>query len=81
MASRASNLFEEWMRELDAKFAREGRKVGLIVDNCPAHPHVGGLQAIGHCSARVTKIEEDMLWLKIAMQEIAYCSFFIISYK
>ena len=41
-----SDLFEEWVRELDAKFAREGRKVALIVDNCPAHPHVEGLQAI-----------------------------------
>lgn len=41
-----SDLFEEWVRELDAKFVREGRKVALIVENCPAHPHVEGLQAI-----------------------------------
>ena len=39
-------LFEEWIRELDSKFEREGRKVVLIVDNCPAHPRVKDLKAI-----------------------------------
>ena len=24
----------------------EGRKITMIVDNCPAHPHVEGLQAV-----------------------------------
>lgn len=41
-----SVLFEEWVRELNRKFLGEGRKVALIVDNCPAHPHVEGLKAI-----------------------------------
>ena len=35
-------LFEEWLRELDRKFAFEGRNV----DNCPAHPHIDNLKAI-----------------------------------
>ena len=38
-----SALFEEWVRELDRKFVRENRKIALIVDNCPAHPHIEGL--------------------------------------
>ena len=33
-----SELFEEWVREQDEKFENEGRKVALIIDNCPAHP-------------------------------------------
>ena len=41
-----SILFEEWIRELDSKFQREGRKIVLIVDNCPAHPRVKDLKAI-----------------------------------
>ena len=41
-----SALFEEWVRELDRKFVREGRKIALIVDNCPAHPHIEGLDTI-----------------------------------
>ena len=41
-----SQLFEEWAREQDQKFEREGRKVVLVVDNCPAHPEVANLKAI-----------------------------------
>ena len=39
-------LFEEWIRELDSKFEREGRKFVLIVDNCPAHPRLKDRKAI-----------------------------------
>lgn len=35
-----SSLFKEWLRELHRKFERGGRKIALIVDNCPAYPHV-----------------------------------------
>ena len=38
--------FEEWLHELDLKFEIQGRKVVMIVDNCPAHPEVTGLKAI-----------------------------------
>ena len=37
-------LFEEWLRELDRKFDMQGRKIVLVVDNCPAHPDVSGLK-------------------------------------
>ena len=30
-------LFEEWVRELDRKFASEGRNIALVIDNCLAH--------------------------------------------
>ena len=39
-------LFEEWLRELDRKFAFEGRNVAFVIDNCPAHPHIDNLKAI-----------------------------------
>ena len=32
-----SALFEEWVRDVNKKFQAEGRKVALIIDNCPAH--------------------------------------------
>ena len=41
-----SILFEEWIRVLDSKFEREGRKIVFIVDNCPAHQCVKDLKAI-----------------------------------
>ena len=40
------DLFTEWVKELDRKFAAQDRKIALIVDNCPAHPTVDGLKAI-----------------------------------
>ena len=39
-------LFEEWLRELDMKFAFEGRNVAFVIDNCPAHPQSDKLKAI-----------------------------------
>ena len=39
-------LFEEWPHELDRKFEMQGRKVVMIVDNCPAHPEDSGRTAI-----------------------------------
>ena len=32
-----SALFEEWLRDLNKKFAVEDRKVAMIEDNCPTH--------------------------------------------
>ena len=39
-------LFEEWVREIDRKFDAEGRKIALVIDNCPAHPDIENLKAI-----------------------------------
>ena len=40
----SSELFEEWVRELDCKLGSERRKISLIIDSCSAHPEVSGLQ-------------------------------------
>ena len=42
----SSELFEEWVREQDKEFEKEGRKVALIIDNCPAHPSLENLKSI-----------------------------------
>ena len=41
-----SEIFSDSARRFDAKFHVEGRKVALIIDNCPAHPNVDSLKAI-----------------------------------
>ena len=41
-----SEMYEERVRELDGKFEKEQRKVALIVDNCPAHPNIGGSKSV-----------------------------------
>ena len=41
-----SAIFEYWVREQDKKFEKEGRKVALIIDNCPARPSHENLKSI-----------------------------------
>ena len=38
-----SILFEEWVREVGRRFTKEGRKIILLVDNCPGHPSIDNL--------------------------------------
>ena len=41
-----SMLFKEWVRELDNQFEKENWKIALIINNCTAHPEIGGLKAM-----------------------------------
>ena len=41
-----SEIFSDYVRKLDTKFDAEGRKIVLIIDNCPAHPNADNLKAI-----------------------------------
>ena len=41
-----SVLFEEWVRDVNKKFQAEGRKVALIIDNCPARPIIENLSHV-----------------------------------
>ena len=40
------DLFTEWVKELDRKFAAQDKEIALIVNNCPAHPIVDGPKVI-----------------------------------
>ena len=41
-----SEIFTDWLKKLDQRLKRQKRKIAMVVDNCPAHPHVRGLQCI-----------------------------------
>ena len=41
-----SILFEEWVLEIDRRFTAEGKKIALVVDNCPAHPSIDNLVSV-----------------------------------
>lgn len=41
-----SLIFENYLRNWDRQLKKEHKKILLLVDNCPAHPKVEGLQAI-----------------------------------
>ena len=39
----SSELFKEWVKEIDRNFGAQKTKITLIIDNCPAHPNVPAL--------------------------------------
>ena len=41
-----SQIFEEWLCKLDWTFQMEGRKIGLLSDNCPVQPSVSDLTSV-----------------------------------
>ena len=41
-----SQIVEEWLCKLDWTFQMEGRKIGLLSDNCPAQPSVSDLTSV-----------------------------------
>ena len=41
-----SELFEEWVREQDRKFALEEGKITLVINNLTAHPNIKNLKSI-----------------------------------
>ena len=41
-----SEIFINWITKLDKKFQHQRRKVAMVIDNCPAHPHVRGLKNV-----------------------------------
>ena len=41
-----SQIFQEWVRKLDLTFRMEGRKIALLIDNCPAHPSVSDVKNV-----------------------------------
>ena len=41
-----SELFAEWIEEIDRKFSVQKRKVALIIDNCPTHQSMQNLNLV-----------------------------------
>ena len=41
-----SEIFIKWITKLDKRFHRQQRKIVMVIDNCPAHPNVKGLNSI-----------------------------------
>ena len=55
---------QEWVRELDRKFASEGRSIALVIDNSPAHPHIENLKSIKLFFYHRIQHEQLNLWIK-----------------
>ena len=37
-------LLEDWIKEMNKKFVSEGKKVTLVINNCPVHPQIETLK-------------------------------------
>ena len=67
-----SELFEQWVREQDEKLENEGRKVALIIDNCPAHPVIENLKSITlyflppNTTSVLQPMDQGVIWLVLA---------------
>jgi hypothetical protein len=40
------DIFTKWVCSWDRELTKKGKKILLLVDNCPAHPHVADLRSI-----------------------------------
>ena len=41
-----ADLFTNWLQKLNRRFARQDRKILLVIDNCPVHPVINNLSHI-----------------------------------
>ncbi|XP_060084566.1 tigger transposable element-derived protein 4-like [Ylistrum balloti] len=39
------DIFTKWLHQIDRKFARQHRRIAMVIDNCPAHPQIKDLKA------------------------------------
>ena len=71
-----SDIFKEWNRELDGIFEQQNRKTVLIVDNCLAHPAIGGLTTIQLCflSTNATSVTKSLEYRVKSSLKAKYCS-------
>ena len=63
-----SILFDEWVREVDRRFTKEGRKIILLVDNWPAHPSIDNLVSTEliflppNTTSKLQPMNEGVIW-------------------
>ena len=63
-----SILFEEWVREVDRRFAKEGGKIILLIDNRPAHPSIDNLVSIEliflppNTTSKLLPMDQGVIW-------------------
>ena len=75
------DLFTEWVKELDQKFAAQDRKITLIVNNYPAHLIFDDLKAIELILLPPNTTQKHSLWIKVLKSlKVFYCHSIIKHY-
>ena len=60
-----SIVFEEWVHEVGRRFTKEGRKMVLLVDNCPAYPSIDNLVSTELIFCHLTPPRSFSQWIKV----------------
>ena len=75
-----SILIEEWVREIDEKFASQGKKIVLVLDNCPAHPPINDLKSTNlvffppNTTSKVQPMNQSIIRSLKARYRVSYVS-------
>ncbi len=70
-------LFEQWLSGLDRTMELKGRKIALLVDNCPSHCRVPGLKAVQlfflppNSTAAVQPMDAGVIRRRLVQQRVA----------
>ena len=62
-----SVLIENWVREENAGFKAKGRKIALLIDNCPVHTEIENLSHVKLIFLTPNTIESANRWIKASL--------------
>ena len=73
-----SDLFSSWLTKLDREFTCAGRKIALVIDNCPAHPNIQApLNAVKQVFHTTAKLQPCDQWI-IQNLKVQYRKYLLI---
>ena len=59
-----SEIFTDWLRNLDRNLQKKKRKIAMVVENCPAHPRARSLKNIELCFFLQTPQARLSRWIR-----------------
>lgn len=63
-----SDIYEQWLRDLNKSMMKQKRKIVLFVDNCPAHPQIDRLSNVKvvflppNTTSQLQPLDQGMIW-------------------
>ncbi|XP_038067340.1 uncharacterized protein LOC119737221 isoform X2 [Patiria miniata] len=63
-----SDIFEAWARNIDKMCQKKNRKIAIVIDSCPAHPHITGLKSVTLVFLSPLQLPISSLWNKVSFE-------------
>lgn len=64
-------IITTWVKQLDKKMKIKNREISLVIDNCPAHLKIPGLQSIAR-SCHQTRHPKPSLWTRALSKTLKF---------